>query len=88
MVILSAAVFVVHYTVHTLKGYNTVQLLFCHDMILPIEHISNWKLIRQSNQAQIIYDNLCKNTSRVYHKFEVRDKVILRNNSVYKYETP
>ena len=58
MGILAAAVFVLHYTVHTIKGYNTVQMLFGHDMILPIEHISNWKLICQSKQAQIIYDNL------------------------------
>ena len=57
MVILSVTVFEIRSTVHTLKGYTPGQLIFGRYMVLPIKHISNWKLIPQRKQAQINYYN-------------------------------
>ena len=64
MGILSAAEFSVRSTVHKLKDYILGQLIFGQDMIILIEHTANWKLVRQSKQAQIIYNIVCE------HKIE------------------
>ena len=57
-------------------------------MILPIEHISNCKLIWQNKQSQINDDNILENMSTVDYGYQVRDKVMIRNNAAYKYKTP
>ena len=88
MVILSTAVFEFFSTVHTLKGCTIVQLVFLQNMVLPIKHISKWKLIRQLKQAHINYDKIHEIKNRLYHNNQVGDKVMLRNNTSYKYETP
>ena len=50
MGILAAADFAVRSTYHRTKGKSLVQLLFGQDMILPINHIYNWRYIRQRTQ--------------------------------------
>ena len=52
MGILEAAAVAVHSTYHRTKGIF-FQLVFGLDMILPINHISDWKYIRHRKQAQI-----------------------------------
>ena len=69
------------------KGYSLVQLIFVHDMILPIKHRVDWELIRHRKQTQIHRDNTRKNKHRVDCDYKVRDKVMLTNHTVYKYET-
>ena len=56
--ILDAAEFVIISTKNGLKGYIPGQLLFGRNMILPIKHKVDWKLIRQKNQTQINKDNI------------------------------
>ena len=53
MVILNAAEFAVQDKCHRTKQKSPGQLLFGRDMILPINHIANWRLIPQHKQAQI-----------------------------------
>ena len=47
--IFSAAAFAIRSTTNRLKCYISGQLLFGHDVILPIEHKVDWELIRQKN---------------------------------------
>ena len=81
MVILSVTVFEIRSTVHTLKGYTSGQLIFGRYMVLPIKHISNWKLIPHRKQAQINYYNAHLNENVLYHNYQVGDRVMLINNS-------
>ena len=59
--ILAAAVFKICSTYHKTIGKTPGQLVFGREMIFPIEHISNWKLIRQQKQILIDKNNKCKN---------------------------
>ena len=88
MGIIADSEFEVHFIVHTLKVYTKGQLVFGRDMVLPIKHIANWKLIRQSKQAQINYDNVRKNKNRLDHDYQVRYRSMIRNNVSYKYQSP
>ena len=71
-VILAAAEFSIRSTKTWLKGYIPVQLVFGHDIILPIKHKVYWELIRQQKQPQINKDNICENIKIVYHDYKVR----------------
>ena len=45
--ILSAEAFVIRSTFHTTNKKSPSQLVFWKDMIVPIEHVFNWRLIYQ-----------------------------------------
>ena len=45
--ILAAAAFAILSTTNSQKGYSPGKLIFGRDMILPIKHRADWKLIRQ-----------------------------------------
>ena len=61
MLIRSVTSVVVRSTVHTLKGYTMAKLVFGRNVILPIKHIVNSKLLRHHKQTQITYNNAHKN---------------------------
>ena len=61
------------------------QLVFGHDMILLIKHKDDWELVRQRKQTRINKYNIFKNNKRVNYDYRVRNKVMLYNNSAYKY---
>ena len=79
--ILNAAAFVIRSTTNMLKAYSLVQLLFIHDIILPIKHKVGWELLRKKNQMQINKDNIRKNIKQVDHDYKVGDKFMLNNNT-------
>ena len=72
-VILAASAFVIFSTTNRLKVYSTVQLVFGHDMILPIKCVVDWELILQKKKTHINKDNIRKNRNRVDHYYKVRD---------------
>ena len=88
MEILAAAAFVVRSTYHTAKGKSPGQLFFGRDMILPINHVVDWRYIRQRKQMQIDNDIIQENNNRIDQDYRVGDKVITLTNSAYKYKTP
>ena len=88
MGIISAADFAVRYTYHRTKEKSPGQLFFGRDMIPPINHVADWRYICQRKQMQIDKDVNHKNTTRIDHDYIVGDKVMTRNRSAYKYETP
>ena len=71
-----------------MKRYSQGQLVFGHDIILPIKHLADSKLIRQRNQTQINKYNTHKNRNQVKHGYNIRDKAMLNNHTAYNYETP
>ena len=87
MVILVSAAFVVSSTYHTTKGKIPVQLVFGRYMILPINHIADWRYIRQRKHAQIDKDVIRENTTIIDHNYRVGDKVMTLTQSEYKYKT-
>ena len=85
MGIIATAVFLIHSIQHGLKCYNPGQLVFGHDMISPIKHTANQKLIFQWKQTQINYYTHHKNSFGVDCNYQFGDKVILINKSAHKY---
>ena len=83
--ILAAAAFAIRSTANRLKGYSTGLLVFFRYTILPIEHKADRELIRQIYQKQINKDITIKNINKVYHDYQVGDKLILNNNSAFKH---
>ena len=77
MGILVAAAFAVRATYQQTKQKCPVQLVFGQDMILPINHLDNWRLIRQRKQAQIDKDIIRKISTRVDHDYRLGDWVMV-----------
>ena len=88
MGILVAAAFAVRSTYQTTKGKSPGQLVFGRDMILPINHLADWRYIRQHKQTQIDNYVIWENTTRIDHDYRVGDKILIKDRSAYKYETP
>ena len=56
-------------------------------MILPINHIANRRKLRQQKQTQIEKYAIHENSTRLNHNYTIGDKVLVRINQAYKYET-
>ena len=67
---------------HTTNKKPPVQLVFGIDMILPIEHLSNWRLLYQRKQILINKNTDRENITISNHHFRVGDQVLTRNNQV------
>ena len=76
MGILEAAVFAFHSTYHKTKGKIAGQLVFGRDMILPINHVADWRYIRQRKQTQIDNDAIQEKNNRINHDYRVIDTVL------------
>ena len=87
MVILVATPFSVRSTYHSTKVKTLGQIVFGRDVILPINHVADWRYIPQRKQAQIYKDAIIENTTRIDYDYGLGDKVMEKNKSVYKYET-
>ena len=88
LIILAVSSFAIISTTSRLKGYSPGQLLFGSDMIIPIKHNVDWEVIHQQKDTPINKDNIHENNKRADHYYKSGDKVMLTNNSVYKYKTP
>ena len=88
MEILVSAAFEVRSMYHRTKGKIPGQLVFSRDIILPINHISDWKYIRQYKQAQILKGVIHKNCTRTEHDYKVGYQVTIGRKIVFKNVTP
>ena len=86
MGILAAAAFAVHSNYHRIKFKSPGQLVFGRDMILPINHLADWRYIRQHKQTQIDNYVIWENTTRIDHDYRVGDKVMTQTRSAFKYK--
>ena len=88
MGILSAVDFVVQSRYHRINGKSPGQIVFGRDMILPINHVADWRYICQIKQAQIDKYVIHENTTKTDHDYIVGDKVMTQTRSAYKLKTP
>ena len=86
--ILDEAAFAFFLTTNMQKGYNLGHLVFFHDMILPMKHEVDFRLIHPQKQTQTNKDNIRKIRHRVDHDYKVGDDVMFTTHTEYKYETP
>ena len=70
------------------EGYCLGVLIFGRDIILPIKHRLDWKLLHQIKYTKINRDNNCENKHRVDYDYKSVDKVMLTYQTSYIYETP
>ena len=85
---LEAVAFAVRSTYHSTKQQIPGEILFGIDMILPINHVADWRYIRQRKQTQIDKDIIWENTTTIYYGYRVGDQVMLGNKFAFKYITP
>ena len=57
-------------------------------MILPINHVADWRYICQCKQTQINKYSIRENTTRIDYDYRVGDQVIMDKKFAFKYETP
>ena len=86
--VLAAAAYGIRSTYHTTLKATPGQLIFGRDMIFNIQHIADWREIKQRKQRIIRQNNRRENSKRIEHSYEVGDKVIKRNKQAHKYERP
>ena len=86
--ILSATAFAIRNTYHTTLKATPGQLVFGRDLIFNTKFIADWKEIRQRKQRTIQYNNKRENNKRIQHKYNVGDKVLMRNKLARKLELP
>ena len=84
MGILAAEAFAVHSMYHRNKRKSPGQLFFGRDMILPINHLTDWRQISQHKQAQIDNDVIRENAKIIDHDSSVGDQVTTLIKSAYK----
>ena len=67
-----------------LEGYIPGQLLFVHNITIPIKHNVDWESIRQQKHMKINKEYICEINKQVDHDYKVGYKVMLTNNAAYK----
>ena len=87
MEILVEYAFMVRATYHSNKIKSPGQLVFNQYMILPINHVANWRYICQRKQLQIEKYFIHENSIRINYDYRVGDQVIMKNKAAYKYKT-
>ena len=61
--------------------------MFGRYMILPINHVADWRYICQRKQLKIDKDAIRENTTIIDHNYIVGDKLMTLTKSAYKYKT-
>ena len=86
--ILVAVAFALRSTYHTTLQATPGQLIFGRDMVLNVQHLTDWTAIKARKQQIIRKNNRIENSKRISHHYQVGDLVMLENNRANKYEQP
>ena len=86
--ILAAAAFAMCSTYHTTLHAMPGQLIFGRDMILNMQYLADWTVIKAHKQQLICKNNIIKNSKRIPHQDNVGNMVMLENHCTNKYEQP
>jgi hypothetical protein len=78
--ILAATRFALRATYHTTLAATPMQLVCGRDAILNVQFAADWKLIKDRKQKLIKQNNVRENSKRVDYKYNVDDKVLLKND--------
>ena len=84
--ILAAAVFAMCSMYHTTLCTMPGQLIFGRDMILNMQYLADWTVIKVCKQQLICKNNIIENKKHIPHQNKVGDKVMLENQHTNKYE--
>jgi len=82
--ILSAAMFALRATYHTLQATPTQQV-FGRDAMLNVKFQANWQLIKELKQTKIHSNNIKENNKRIPHQYKIGDKVLYRIQTKSKF---
>ena len=83
--ILSAIAFGIRATVSSTTRATPMQLVFGRDAMLSIVHQANWQYIKERKQRLIKANNKRENASRLEHKYQVGDLVLIKTEQSLKY---
>ena len=86
--ILAAASFAMCSMYHTTLCAMPGQLIFGRDMILNMQYLADWTVIKAHKQQLIHNNNIIENAKHIPHQYKVGDKVMLENHRTNKYEQP
>jgi hypothetical protein len=86
--ILAAVAFALRSTYHMTLQAMPGQLIFGRDMVLNVQHLTDWTAIKARKQQIIHKNNRIENSKRIPHHCQVGDLVMLENNRANKYEQP
>ena len=75
---LTATMFAVRATYHTMLQASPMQLVFGRDDILNINHVDDWEHIRQHKQLRINHNKKRENMRQHNHQYKVDDKILVK----------
>jgi hypothetical protein len=64
------------------------QLVFGRDMVLNVQHLTDWTAIKTRKHQIIRKNNRIEDSKQIPHHYQVGDLVMLENNRANKYEHP
>jgi FPC/CPF motif-containing protein YcgG len=64
------------------------QLILGRDMVLNVQHLTDWTAIKARKQQIIRKNNRIENSKQIPHHYQVGNLVMLENNRANKYEQP
>ena len=73
---------------HTTLCAKPGKLIFGRDMILNMQYLADWTVIKTCKQQFIRKINIIENSKRIPHQYKVGDMVMLENHPANKYEQP
>ena len=85
--ILGAVAFGIRATVHSTTRVTPIQLVFGRDAILNVQHVANWRYIKDQKQKLIDYNNKCENAKRLPHDYKANDMILIKAEQNSKYGT-
>jgi hypothetical protein len=86
--ILMAVAFALRSTYHTTLQATPGQLIFGRNMVLNVQHLTDWTAIKARKQQIIHNNNQIENLKQIPHHYQVGDLVMLQSNRANKYEQP
>jgi hypothetical protein len=83
-----AVVFALCSTYHTTLRAMPGQLVFGRDMILNVQHLTDWRVIKKHKQQLIHKNNQLENSKQIPYQYQIGDYVMLENHRANKYQQP
>ena len=71
--------FAVRATYHMTLQASQIQLVFGHNAILNVKHVTDWEHINERKQCSIDYNNKQENAKRLDHNYKVDNQVLVKN---------
>jgi hypothetical protein len=83
-----AVAFVLRSTYHTTLQATPGQLVFGRDMVLNVQHLTDWTAIKAHKQQIIHKNSQIESLKCIPHHYQIGDLVMFENNRANKYEQP